>query len=170
MRLAGQSGAVKVPAAEGTAARGRGLERIFALATPRLASWAWGMSASRWRSRLTKKASASSASISTPPGFAALNAGRSSIGTIPMRESRHAGATAASRASHIIERLVNVDVDHCLRADAAEQVPRAGSSHVRGTAELWGRHCGPINSCALNSTTYPGCTTKSSSRRWKRAG
>jgi UDP-N-acetyl-D-glucosamine dehydrogenase len=91
---------------------------------------------------------------------AALNAGRSSIGTIP--DARIAGMLRDRRfrASNDLSELANVDVIIVCVPTPLNKYREPDLSHVRGTAESVGAALRSDQLVCLESTTYPGCTTE----------
>jgi UDP-N-acetyl-D-glucosamine dehydrogenase len=88
----------------------------------------------------------------------ALNAGHSSIGTIP--DARISGMLRDRRfrASHDLSELSKADVVVICVPTPLNKYREPDLSHVGGTAESVGAALRPGQLVCLESTTYPGCT------------
>src|SRR5436309_1956091 len=135
MRLAGQSGAVKVPAPEETAARVARLAADFRSANATVGVVGMGYVGQPLAITAHQKGFRVIGFDIDAARVAALNAGRSSIGTIP--DARIAGMLRDRRfrASNDLSELANVDVIIVCVPTPLNKYREPDLSHVRGTAE-----------------------------------
>jgi len=91
---------------------------------------------------------------------AALNNGKSSIGTIPDGKIGAMLRDRRFRASNNLNELSNVDVVVICVPTPLNKYREPDLSHVRGTAESVSAALRPDQLVCLESTTYPGCTTE----------
>jgi UDP-N-acetyl-D-glucosamine dehydrogenase len=91
---------------------------------------------------------------------AALNAGKSSIGTIPDGKIAAMLRDRRFRASNNLNELSDVDVVVICVPTPLNKYREPDLSHVRGTAESVSAALRPDQLVCLESTTYPGCTTE----------
>ncbi|HSC17969.1 MAG TPA: nucleotide sugar dehydrogenase [Rhizomicrobium sp.] len=91
---------------------------------------------------------------------AALNSGKSSIGTIPDGKIAAMLRDRRFRASNNLKELSDVDVVVICVPTPLNKYREPDLSHVRGTAESVSAALRPDQLVCLESTTYPGCTTE----------
>src|SRR5436309_7884693 len=157
MRLAGQSGAVKVPAPEETAARVARLAADFRSANALVGVVGMGYVGQPLAITAHKKGFKVIGFDIDSDRVTALNKGHSGIRTIPDAKIADMLSGGRFHASDDLEEIAKADIVTICVPTPLNKYREPDLSHVRGTADSIAASLRHDQLIVLESTTYPGC-------------